>query len=120
MKSYLALIITIAAMPALSGEPTPWSQAERDAAITGCARAIAKPAYIDYRKRHNLSEPDPETLEKAIEFAIATNGPVWAMCACVMDEVAKRWEASALLTHQDDVNALAIELANNGKCKPAT
>ena len=117
MRSFLAVVMAIASMPLLADEPTSWSTAERDAAIRGCAHGIAEPAYDDYRKRNNLPAPDPEMRLKAIELAMATDGPIWSMCTCVMDEVAKLWKPIELQAHQSEYQALALELAN-GKCKP--
>jgi hypothetical protein len=119
MKGYLALIIATAAAASQSEELAPWTQAERDSAIAGCARGIAEPAYVDYRKRNNLPVPDPDILEKVIELAIAPGSPTWTMCSCVMDEVAKRWKASALRENQKKIDALAIDLIDSGKCRPS-
>jgi hypothetical protein len=116
MKFCLTIIMVFVSMPSLADEPTSWSTGQRDAAIADCARGMAEPTYDGYLKRNNFSEPDPEKREKAIQRAMATGGPIWAMCACVIDEVAKRWDPGELNANRSDYELLQIELAN-GKCK---
>ena len=117
VRRHLALVLAITWTCSQAAEQTPWSPLERDVAIVGCARAIAEPAYDGYLKRNALAEPSAEHRQEVIELAIATDGLIWTMCACIMDAVAKRWGPSELPAHQTDVNALSAELAN-GKCKP--
>ena len=93
-----------------------WSPAERDSFIKGCSRGIAEPAYSGYLKRHNLPEPESGRREEVIQQAISKSGPIWAICSCVTDEMAKRWDQSYVATHRPELETFLSELIN-GKCK---